>query len=83
MLSQSVLHVQEGTSSEGNSVSEVIKQTASEGFQKTSNLNKVSFSQQSSNMHSGIQSYKVEKGSKMNYIIYLATTGIRRSAKLA
>ena len=45
MSSQSVTHVQESLTIEGESVSEVIERTASKVFRNTPNLNKFLFSQ--------------------------------------
>ena len=82
-LPQSKLCVQESPAIEGASIFKVINHPASEGVLKTSNLNKVCFDQQSSNRHSGVPSREGEKGWKMTKMIYLASTGRRRSTRLA
>ena len=64
----------------GLTVSEVIKCLDSEVFQNTSNLNKVCFTQQSSNSPSGIPSREGEKGSKMTKTIEITSSGLKRTA---
>ena len=86
MLLQSKPHVQEVLYSVGVYASEVIEHTDSEGVLKKSHLTKVCFDQQWSNAPSGMPSRKGDKGSKGSKIpkmIDLASTGLRRSSRLA
>ena len=82
-LLQPVQQVQESLLREGASASEVIERPVSEGFQNTSNLNKVRFSQQSPNVPSGMPSIEVEKVSKPPKMVDLASTGLRISTRLS
>ena len=82
MSSQYVPHVQEGTASEGASVTEVIECTDYEGVRNTSNLNKILFYQQSSHVTSGMTYRKVEKIPKLPKMMDLESTGFRRSDRL-
>ena len=84
--SQSESHAHEGTSSKGASDSEVDEHTSSEVVQNTSNLKNFHFVQKSFNAPSGIpycEGDKGGKGSKILKMIYLASTGLRRYARLA
>ena len=81
-LLQSIPHVQESPASKGAYVSEVIERPSPKGFQDASNPKKVGFTQQSSNVTSGMISSK-EKGIKTPKMIDIASTGIRRSTSLA
>ena len=80
---QKVQQVQEITIRKGASLSTVIKCQFYEGVRKTSNLPKVRFAQQSSNVPSGIPSCVVEKGPKMPKMIDRESTDLCRSSELA
>ena len=60
----------------------MIRYPVSKGVRNTPNLPKVCFSQQSHNVLSGMPYRDGEKGSKITQMIYLALTGLRRSAGL-
>ena len=62
---------------------EVTGRPVSDGIKITSNLNKVSFAQQSPNMTSGIPSHEGEKGSIIPKVIDLTSTDLRILARLA
>ena len=80
--SQSVQQVQESLVSEIASVSEVIKRPVLEVVQNISNLPKVHFPQQSSNVPSGIPSRKGRKEPNISKMVDLASTSLSISARL-
>ena len=81
-LSQNVQQVQESPVREGASVYEVTKRPFQEEVRNKSNLKKVCFTQQSPNVPSGIPSCKIFL-SKMPKMVDLASTDLRRFARLA
>ena len=81
-LSQNVQQVQESPVREGASVYEVTKRPFQEEVRNKSNLKKVCFTQQSPNVPSSMPSHEGERDKMLN-MINLASTGLRRSARLA
>ena len=82
-LLQLIQQVQESPTSEGASLSEVINSPVSEGVQNKSNLKKVWFDQQSSNIPSRNAVSRGRKRMKSPRIINIESTGPRRSTRLA
>ena len=80
---QSRAHIHEVPNSKVSPASELQKHPVPKGVCNTSKLKKFSYAQNTSNATSGISSSKEEKGSKMNIMLDMASTGLKISTILA